>query len=166
MALQLNQMTQIPARMAGQKLHHPPPHLTHHCGISTHHCGTDTVLLVQPNPYFIVFATPPKFTAVASLCSKFSSPSSKLRSNVSNLLIISILKFKCFARGTAGGQRGSLVGISLLCSSLNFLLRLSTVWFRLGYCDKWTSATLSHAVDEIGRTSSAESRTLSTSSFE
>jgi hypothetical protein len=39
----------------------------------------------------------------------------------------------------------------LLCSSLNFLLRLSTDRFRSGYRIKWTSATHSYAVEEIGR---------------
>jgi hypothetical protein len=49
---------------------------------------------------------------------------------------------------------------------LNFLLRLSTDRFRSGYRIKWTSATLSHAVEKIGRYSSRRSRKLSTSSVE
>jgi hypothetical protein len=73
----------------------------------------------------------PKFNDVSSPSSIFTSPSSKLRSDASNLSVISLLR--CFSRKTAGGQRGFPIGILLLCNFLNFLLRLSTVQFRLGY---------------------------------
>ena len=118
----------------------------------------------NPTPTSSSLRSPPKFAGAVSPPSKLSSPSSELRSDASNVQIISTRKH--FARRTAGGQRGSPVGFFLLCSSLNFLLKLSMDRFRLGYCVKWTSATLSHVVKEIGRYSSTRLRKLSTSSVE
>jgi hypothetical protein len=62
----------------------------------------------NPTPTSLSLQSPPKFAGAASPSSKLSPTSSELRSDASNLRIISTRKR--FARQTAGGQRGSPVG--------------------------------------------------------